>query len=583
MKLKKLLYTAFMALLVISCSKKEDPDPPVDTNNAPTLEAKTFNVSENISDTYLIGTITGTDKDGDKLTYTIATNSDGLFKIGAADGKLSLAANKSLDYASKQQHTITVSVSDGELSANANMTINVTEAEQTNQPPTFEEEGYTFELAENTPNESVFGTLGASDPDDDTLEYTMVQDDSGLFIVYGESGNLAIKGGKSLDFETAQQHTFTVSVTDNVNDPVEVQVTITVTDVAEAHPDDKAAFVTTWETTTAGETIHIGLSLEYAYNFQINWGDGQVSSATAQIGQAAAIFHQYETPGVYKASIIGVFPAIYIGFEGSSSQSLKSIEQWGSIEWQTMHKAFHGCENMLYNATDLPDLTNVEDLSYMFYGASSFNADLNGWNVSNVKYMNYMFAYAAEFNSDLDQWKVENVITMEAMFNYASKFNGNIENWKVGNVTNMSAMLSNASEFNRNISDWETGKVTTMYGMFAFTPFNQDISGWDTAKVTIMSTMFLGAVHFDQNLGDWDIGSITGMVQMFNSTGMSAQSYGSTLIGWSQKISKPQNITLGAVNIPYCQDDAIVQGARDILVNFDGWNILGDVAEDCGI
>ncbi len=581
MKLKKLLYTALFALMVVSCGKDDAPKPPIDKNNAPQIEGKTFNVNENITDAHVIGTVVASDDDDDDLEFSISTNDNGLFEIGATDGKLSLAANKSLDYASKQQHTITVSVSDGELSANANMTINVTEAEQTNQPPTFEEEGYTFELAENTPNESVFGTLGASDSDDDTLEYTMVQDDSGLFIVYGESGNLAIKGGESLDFETAQQHTFTVSVTDNVNDPVEVQVTITVTDVAEAHPDDKAAFVTTWETTTAGETIHIGLSLEYAYNFQINWGDGQVSSATAQIGQAAAIFHQYETPGVYKASIIGVFPAIYMGFEGSSSQSLKSIEQWGSIQWQTMHKAFHGCENMLYNATDVPDLTNVEDLSYMFRGASSFNADLNGWNVSNVKYMNYMFAYAAEFNFDLDQWNVANVITMEAMFNFASKFNGNIENWKVGNVTNMYAMFSNASEFNRDISDWETGKVTNMFAMFAYTPFDQDISGWDTAKVTVMNLMFLGAGNFDQNLGDWDIGSITGMVQMFNSAGMSALNYGSTLIGWSQKVSKPQNITLGAANIPYCQDDAIVQGARDLLVIGESWTIVGDIPVNC--
>jgi surface protein len=474
-----------------------------------------------------------------------------------------------------------VSVSDGELSANANMTINVTEAEQTNQPPTYDETEYSFSASEDILDTDIIGSISATDNDGDDLTYEIVQNDNGLFEINTVSGEISLAEGMDLDFETSEQHTITVGVNDGINDIVGMEVAITVTDVAEAHPDDKAAFVTTWETTTAGETIHIGLSLEYAYNFQINWGDGQVSSATAQIGQAAAIFHQYETPGVYKASIIGVFPAIYMGFEGSSSQSLKSIEQWGSIQWQTMHKAFHGCENMLYNATDVPDLTNVEDLSYMFYGASSFNADLNGWNVSNVKYMNYMFAYAAEFNSDLDQWDVGKVITMEAMFNYASKFNGNIENWKVGNVTNMSAMLSNASEFNRNISDWETGKVTTMYGMFAFTPFNQDISGWDTAKVTIMSTMFLGAVYFDQNLGDWDIGSITGMVQMFNSAGMSAQNYGSTLIGWSNQPNHPQNIILGAANVEYCQDNTAVQGARDLLVIGESWTIVGDIPVNC--
>nr|WP_293301041.1 BspA family leucine-rich repeat surface protein [Allomuricauda sp.] len=579
MKLKKLLYTALFALMVVSCGKDDAPKPPIDKNNAPQIEGKTFNVNENITDAHVIGTVVASDDDDDDLEFSISTNDNGLFEIGATDGKLSLAANKILDYASKQQHTITVSVSDGELSANANMTINVTEAEQTNQPPTFEEEGYTFELAENTPNESVFGTLGASDSDDDTLEYTMVQDDSGLFIVYGESGNLAIKGGESLDFETAQQHTFTVSVTDNVNDPVEVQVTITVTDVAEAHPDDKAAFVTTWEIQNTGDNVILNLDPEYSYDFTINWGDGTVEELSPE--NPTTINHNYATAGIYKVAIVGTFPSFSMVEDNAVTDQLIRMDQWGTTVWQKLAHAFYNCKNMMYYAMDVPDLTNVESLSYMFRGASSFNADLNGWNVSNVKYMNYMFAYAAEFNSDLDQWNVANVITMEAMFNFASKFNGNIENWKVGNVTNMYAMFSNASEFNRDISDWETGKVTNMFAMFAYTPFDQDISGWDTAKVTVMSMMFLGAGNFDQNLGDWDIGSITGMVQMFNSAGMSAQNYGNTLVGWSELEDLPQEITLGAADVEYCQNYADIQDARNMLIANANWTISDDVGIDC--
>ncbi|WP_421809582.1 BspA family leucine-rich repeat surface protein [Flagellimonas sp.] len=581
MKLKKLLYTALFALMVVSCGKDDAPKPPIDKNNAPQIEGKTFNVNENITDAHVIGTVVASDDDDDDLEFSISTNDNGLFEIGATDGKLSLAANKSLDYASKQQHTITVSVSDGELSANANMTINVTEAEQTNQPPTYDETEYSFSASEDILDTDIIGSISATDNDGDDLTYEIVQNDNGLFEINTVSGEISLAEGMDLDFETAQQHTFTVSVTDNVNDLVEVQVTITVTDVAEAHPDDKAAFVTTWEIQNTGDNVILNLDPEYSYDFTINWGDGTVEELSPE--NPTTINHNYATAGIYKVAIVGTFPSFSMVEDNAVADQLIRMDQWGTTVWQKLAHAFYNCKNMMYYAMDVPDLTNVESLSYMFRGASSFNADLNGWNVSNVKYMNYMFAYAAEFNSNLDQWNVANAITMEAMFNFASKFNGNIDNWKVGNVTNMYAMFSNASEFNRDISDWETGKVTNMFAMFAYTPFDHDISGWDTAKVTVMSLMFLGAGNFDQNLGDWDIGSITGMIQMFNSAGMSALNYGSTLIGWSQKISKPQNITLGAVNIPYCQDDAIVQDARDILVNFDGWNILGDDAVECGI
>ena len=37
------------------------------------------------------------------------------------------------------------------------------------------------------------------------------------------------------------------------------------------------------------------------------------------------------------------------------------------------------------------DVSNVKDMSYMFYGCISFESDLSNWNVSNVKNMTGMF------------------------------------------------------------------------------------------------------------------------------------------------------------------------------------------------
>ena len=47
------------------------------------------------------------------------------------------------------------------------------------------------------------------------------------------------------------------------------------------------------------------------------------------------------------------------------------------------------------------DVSNVERMSEMFEGATSFNQPLNKWNVSNVKIMRWMFQDAHSFNQPL--------------------------------------------------------------------------------------------------------------------------------------------------------------------------------------
>ena len=44
---------------------------------------------------------------------------------------------------------------------------------------------------------------------------------------------------------------------------------------------------------------------------------------------------------------------------------IKSIEQWGTNPWNSMESAFHGCANLMGNATDAPDLSGVTVMSNM--------------------------------------------------------------------------------------------------------------------------------------------------------------------------------------------------------------------------
>lgn len=97
----------------------------INENQPPSIQAQSFNVAENILDSYVIGTILATDSDNDPLTFSITKNDNGLFEISNS-GELSLVQGKELDYETKKTHQITVQVTDGEYVSSANITINVT-------------------------------------------------------------------------------------------------------------------------------------------------------------------------------------------------------------------------------------------------------------------------------------------------------------------------------------------------------------------------------------------------------------------------------------------------------------------------
>ena len=107
------------------------------------------------------------------------------------------------------------------------------------------------------------------------------------------------------------------------------------------------------------------------------------------------------------------------------------------------------------------DVSQVTDMSQLFYHEPNFNDDISNWNVINVTNMNFMFYGASAFNQPVGNWDVSSVTDMGYMFYGATSLNQDISNWDVGNVTDMSWMFHNTGNFVQDISSWCVSNITS--------------------------------------------------------------------------------------------------------------------------
>ncbi|MFZ1702943.1 MAG: BspA family leucine-rich repeat surface protein [Saprospiraceae bacterium] len=237
-------------------------------------------------------------------------------------------------------------------------------------------------------------------------------------------------------------------------------------------------FITTWQTTTASESITIPTFSGETYLYDVDWGDGNVT--TGHTGDAT---HIYVAAGTYSVEITGTFPRIFF-INGVDKDKILSIDQWGTGQWTSMEGAFTGCSNLIENASDAPNLSITTNMVSIFKDATAFTGDLSNWDVSNVINMSNMFQGATVFNEDLSSWDVSDATYMINMFRDAASFNGDVSNWDVSNVTQMNSMFQGATSFNRDLGNWDVSNVAQMNSMFegvTLSTANYDalLIGWD--------------------------------------------------------------------------------------------------------
>ena len=491
-------------------------------------------------------TLNGTAADpdaGDTITY-LWTHDHPTLPTTFADQNSLDTTFAAPDVAANTTITLTLSVTDNH-NATSSDRVEITIV-HINAPPTVDA-GPNLTVPEG---DTVTLSGMVTDPDGDALAYRWSHYPATLNITLANNTALSTTlTAPQVDANTTATLTLTASDgTATVSDTL----TLTITDIPSDSPYPATAFVTTWQTTTNGESITIPVGGATG-TYTIDWGDG-----TASIDVTGDQTHTYDAPGTYAVGISGDFARIYLNGDANAAK-LQSIDQWGEVQWESMEFAFRGASSMAYRAADSPDLSGVSSMRYMFRNATSFNGDVSSWDVSSVTNMIGTFQGAASFNQDLSTWDVSRANDMRYMFRNATSFNQDLSTWDVSSAVDLTRMFQGAASFNGDVSTWDVSSVTGTAGMFyEATSFNQDLSTWDVSSVTNMVDMFRGATSFNGDLSTWDVSSVASTAGMF----YEATSFNQDLSTW---------------DVSHAGDmDSMFHGADSFDQNLGEWYIVLD-------
>ena len=258
-----------------------------DVNEAPEFDetAYAFSVAENAAEDFAVGTVSATDPDdGDTVTYSITAGNPGsAFAIGGGSGAITVT--RALDHETAPRYTLTVTAQDdGGLNDTVVVTVTVTDV---NEAPAFDAAPYAFSVAENAAAGGLVGTVSATDPDMDTLTYTITND--GPFAIGGSSGAITVAG--ALDHETGPTYTLTVTADDKKGGTDTATVVITVMDVAEDPPPAPATLAATlvagtfslsWDAVKGAEKYEAEVTTDAADAATVTWTALAETTATTQ-------------------------------------------------------------------------------------------------------------------------------------------------------------------------------------------------------------------------------------------------------------------------------------------------------------
>lgn len=266
----------------------------------------------------------GGDSSFAQYNYVVTRNGqvDNRFEV-RSDGDLYLKAGESLNYEATPSITLSVratNVDNGSHTAARSVTISPSNL---NENPVLSL-GAVTSIAENTSVETKVAVLSVADPDNDAVQYDV---SDARFYVKASDGDLYLKAGQTVDFETASSIAISVKAIDQggLNSNT-VQVNVQVTNVNEAPTDLTTTAVNAVPENTAIAAGTIVSSFSYkddggavgsltgadAALFAITNLVTNSGTTTGDVVWAADAKPNFEAKGVYDLNLSlsdGAFPA----------------------------------------------------------------------------------------------------------------------------------------------------------------------------------------------------------------------------------------------------------------------------------
>ena len=294
-----------LPLLSVSISSSASNAAPGDTVKFTATVTENNNPASGQALTFGIIRYTGTSTDIEFIpvagTASLSSTSATTDSNGQASTSLTIGSGASGSYA------VSATLSDGRLDV-ASVTV------EASSPPVFSDDtSTTRSIAENTaPGIDIGSPISATDPDGDTLTYSLSGTDAASFDIVSTSGQLQTKA--ALDYETKNTYTVTVTVSDGTLTD-SITVTINVTDIDEAIPNRAPVFTEGSSTTRSvaentGSGVNIGSAVSATdadgdiLTYTLSGTDAasfSIVSTSGQLQTSAAL--DYETKNTYQVSV----------------------------------------------------------------------------------------------------------------------------------------------------------------------------------------------------------------------------------------------------------------------------------------
>ena len=195
-------------------------------NEAPSVSgSSSASIAEN--STGSLGTYTGSDPDGNALSWSLSGTNASAFQLQGSGSSRTLRFRSAPNYESKSSYQVSVRVSDGSLSASQSVSVSVTDV---NEAPSVSGSSSAL-IAENSTGS--LGTYTGSDPDSDALSWSLSGTNASSFQLQGSGSSRTLRFRSAPNYESKSSYQVSVRVSDGSLSASQ-SVSVSVTNVNEA-------------------------------------------------------------------------------------------------------------------------------------------------------------------------------------------------------------------------------------------------------------------------------------------------------------------------------------------------------------